>query len=200
MTDIREPDFESRRGLATSSRFSDVMAAKTTAARQAYIAELAWERITGKTWETFKSKDMERGNELESVARLRYMLQTKSRVEEADFVRHPVLPVGSTPDGLISEDGLLEIKVPKLHNHLYTLINNKVPSQYTWQLVGQQLMTGRRWTDFVSYTDQLEGKACIAIVRFERDEALIERLESKLAEFCDEVEELVVKLKEINGG
>lgn len=197
MTEIREPDFEARRGLVTASRFSDVMAAKTTAARQAYIAELAWERITGKTWETYKSKDMERGQELESVARLRYMLQTKNRVDDADFVKHPILPAGATPDGLIQEDGILEVKVPRLHNHLHTLITGKIPSQYTWQLVGQQLMTGRQWTDFVSFTDMLDGKAALAIVRFERDESLIERLESKLAEFCDEVDEMVTKLKEL---
>lgn len=186
-----------RRGRATASRFNDVMAAKTTAARQAYIAELAWERLTGKTWESFQSKDMERGTELEPVARLRYMLQTKNRVEEAEFVAHELLPAGASPDGLIQEDGLLEIKIPRLHNHLHTLITGKVPPQYVWQVVGQQYITGRTWTDFVSFTDMLDGKAALAIVRVERDEAMIERLESKLADFLDEVDEMEKRLKEL---
>jgi putative phage-type endonuclease len=183
--------FESRRGLATASRFNDVMAAKTTAARQSYIADLAWERITGKVRESYTSKDMERGTELEPMARLRYELMTKNAVEEAEFVKHELLPAGASPDGLIGDDGLLEIKIPRLHNHLYTLRSGKIPPQYKWQVVGQQLITQRSWTDFVSFTDELEGSASLAIVRFERDEDLIERLELGLATFLDEVDETV---------
>lgn len=186
-----------RLGLATASRFSDVMAAKTTAARQSYLAELAYERISGKAWETYQSKDMERGTELEPVARLRYMLQTKNMVKEAEFVKHALLPAGASPDGLIGDDGLLEIKIPRLHNHLFTLQSGKVPSQYIWQIVGQQLMTGRQWTDFVSFTDKLEGRAALAIVRVERDDDMIARLETKLAEFLDEVEELTKFLENL---
>jgi len=189
--------FEMRRGLATASRFSDVMAGKTTAARQAYIAELTYERITGKTWESYSNKDMERGTELEAVARLRYMLHTKQMVAEAEFVKHELLPAGASPDGLIGDDGLVEIKCPRLHNHLYTLTADKVPRQYLWQIYGQQLMTGRKWTDFVSYTDKLEGKAGLAIVRVERDDDKIKELEDGLAQFCDEVEIMVQRLQEM---
>lgn len=199
MIDQRSEEwFEQRRGCATASHFGDVMAAKTTAARQSYIAMLAWERITGKTWESYQSKDMERGTELEPVARLRYMLATRNKVEEAEFVKHELLPAGASPDGLVGEDGLLEIKIPRLHNHLYTLMHGKVPSQYIWQVYGQQLMTGRKWTDFVSFTDQLEGRAALAIIRVERDDAMIERLETKLAEFLDEVDTMVNFLQDYN--
>lgn len=197
MIEQRSDDwFEQRRGLATASRFGDVMASKTTAAYQGYISELAWERVTGMNWVTFTSKDMERGTELEPLARINYELETRNSVEEAEFVKHELLPAGASPDGLIGDDGLLEIKIPRLHNHLYTLRTGKAPAQYAWQIVGQQLMTGRTWTHFVSFTDMLEGPARLAIVEVKRDEDRIKKLEERLCEFLDEVDETVKLIKE----
>lgn len=183
--------FEERRGVPTSSRFGDVMAAKTTAAYLSYRADLAWERVTGKVRESYQSKDMERGTQLEPLARLEYTLSTRNVVDEAEFIKHPLLAVGASPDGLINDDGLLEVKIPRWHNHLYTLQTGKVPPQYKWQVVGQQACTGRQWTDFVSYSDEIEGAASLAIVRVERDEDDIKKLEDRLATFLDEVDELV---------
>jgi hypothetical protein len=118
-------------------------------------------------------------------------MTTGNLVKEAEFVKHELLPAGASPDGLIGQDGLLEVKCPRLHNHLYTLRAGKVPPEYKWQVVGQQMITQRSWTDFVSFTDELSGAASLAIVRFERDEDLIEQLEMGLATFLDEVDDTV---------
>lgn len=184
--------YAQRLGLPTASRFADVMGTR----RKAYAAELALERITGRARETYTSKEMQRGTDLEPLARLRYMLATKNKVEEAEFMKHAVLEVGASPDGLIGDDGLLEIKIPLFHNHIETLRTGNVPAQYRWQVVGQQACTGRQWTDFVSFSDEIEGKAALAIVRVARDEALIERLENSLALFLDEIEDIIKFLKE----
>jgi putative phage-type endonuclease len=187
--------FEQRRGLATSSNFDKVMAGKATIARRQYIADIAYERLTGKVRESYQNRDMERGTELENLARLRYEMTTGNLVKEAEFVKHELLPAGASPDGLIGQDGLLEVKCPRLHNHLYTLRAGKVPPEYKWQVVGQQMITQRSWTDFVSFTDELSGAASLAIVRFERDEDLIEQLEMGLATFLDEVDDTVEFIK-----
>lgn len=181
--------FKERRGVPSASGFARIMG--TPVARKAYAAELALERLTDTTTETYTSKEMQRGIELEPLARLRYMLATKQQVTEAEFTKHPLLNVGASPDGLIGSDGLLEIKIPLIHNHIETLKTGRVPSQYKWQLVGQQACTGRSWTDFVSFNEHLEGLAALAVIRVDRDEELIKELETELALFLDEIDELV---------
>lgn len=186
-----------RLGKATSSNFNKVMMGKSTAGRQEYLIQLALERIYGKPVETFKSRAMERGNELEPVARMRYMLQTKNVTSGAPpFIKHPTLEAGASLDDTVGDDLIVEYKAPLAHNHFYTLTTRKVPPVYKWQLVGQHLMSGRSKTDFVSFSDEFPPNAALAIIRFERDEKLIEELEVGLAQFLDEVNEAVKFIQE----
>jgi len=180
-----------RAGRATASEFDKVMSGKQTIGRKEYLWRLALERIHGKPFESYKNKDMERGNELEALARLRYQLVTRHTVTESPFVPHPELMAGASPDGLIGDDGLVEFKCPRRHNHGYTLWSKAVPKDYIWQLVGQQYITGRQWTDFVSFSDEFPSNAAFAIVRFERDEDLIDQLKVGLETFLREVDEVV---------
>lgn len=184
---------EERAGKATASRFVDVMASKNTIARQSYATQLAIERITGKPTQTYKNADMDRGNELEPLARLRYQLYSRLSVEVSPFLQHPTLMAGASPDGLIGEDGLVEFKAPRNHNHLMALKQKKVPPQYIWQVYGQMWITGRQWCDFVSFTDEeaFQPHAAMAIVRVERDEEKIKLLEDTVTMFLDEVSSIV---------
>jgi hypothetical protein len=186
---------QERVGYATASKFYEVMMNKTTAGYQGYVAQLALERILNRPTETFKSKAMERGTELEPTARLMYGLHIKTPIEEAPFVKHKTLMAGASPDGLINDDGLVEIKSPLANNHLYTLQTNKVPAQYQWQIVGQQWITGRLWTDYVSYSDEFPKNAALAIIHVERDEEKIQMLEARVKLFLKDVDEAVVFIK-----
>lgn len=191
---------QERLGLATASNFDKLMMSKTTAGYQGYVTQLTLERIFGKPIETFKNRAMERGNELEPLARLRYALASKNQVVESPFVRHESIAAGASPDGLIGDDGLVEIKCPLAHNHYYTLQTGKVPKQYEWQVIGQQWITGRQWTDFVSFSDEFPANAALAIVRVERDEILIRLLEDKVKAFLADVDTAVDFIRNYKGG
>lgn len=179
--------FQDRLGMATGSRFGDVMA-RTPTPRKAYAAQVALERVTGRVEESFQSKDMLKGIELEDLARFMYMAKTGNIVEETGFLKHDTLKAGCSPDGLIGTDGGVEFKVPRLHNHLETLQTGRVPSKYIWQVVGGMFITGRKWWDFVSYSAEMPENCQLAIVRVERDDEQIAALEMELTEFEEEVQ------------
>lgn len=188
-----------RAGKATASNFDKIMMAPTTAGYQGYLTQLVLERIYGRPVETFKNKTMERGNELEPLARLRYALATRQPVIESPFVQHSSLAAGASPDGLVGKDGLVEFKCPLANNHYYTLKTGKVPRQYEHQVLGQMWITGRKWVDFVSFSDEFPANAALTIIRVERDDKLVELLESRVTKFLNEVAE-AVKFIENYGG
>lgn len=103
---------QERAGVPSASKFDLVMAGKDTVGRQGYLWTLALEQINSKPFETFKSKDMERGKKLEALARFEYMAKTRRVVKTSPFVRHPFLSAGASPDGLVGDDGLVEFKAP----------------------------------------------------------------------------------------
>lgn len=182
---------QARLGRATASRFKDVMTKIRTgeaAARKNYKFELVAERLTGQRAENFTSPAMEWGTDNEPVARLRYELTTGNDVEECGFYAHPDIETGASPDGLIGEDGLLEIKCPNTATHIETLRRRTVPSQYYWQVQGQLWLTGRDWCDFVSFDPRLPENAQFFVTRIERSDKDIDALEAEIRQFLDEVE------------
>lgn len=183
-----------RAGLATASNFIKVMAGKTTAAYQNYVTQVALERLFGKRMDTFsfafpKTAAMQRGNDLEPVARMRYMLYTKQETSGAPpFKRHPTLMAGASIDDEVGPDGIAEYKAPLAHNHLHVLQQGKVPPVYKWQIVGGWLMYPEKlWTDFVSFSDEFPINAALAIIHVERNEDDVKVLENKLIEFEKDV-------------
>jgi len=141
---------ETRRGKITASRIADLMATgrggKPSATRENYLIEKALERITGNpTPDSFQSNAMMIGSEREPIARGEYEAYMGEDVEEIDFVDHPTLPSsGCSPDGLISTDGLVEIKCPQPKKHFVTLRTKEIDRQYLlqiqWQLDFDQLI------------------------------------------------------------
>lgn len=117
------------------------------------VATLAAERITGWTDETPMNSDMWRGVEAEPIAREAYARQQEVAVTEVGFILRTehAWQLGYSPDGLVGDDGLIEIKAPRTKTHLQTVIADEVPAHYMAQLQAGLMVTGREWIDFISY-------------------------------------------------
>ena len=183
--------FKARLGKATGSKFNDIMAGKTRAGWKNYRAQLVSERTTGVRQDTYKSAEMMWGTENEPLARLYYTLMTGNTVEECGFFDHGEIAAGASPDGLIGQDGILEIKCPNTATHIATLRTGKLPQQYVAQVQGQMWITDRKWADFVSFDSRLPDNARIKVIRVARDETYIKMLEATILEFLAEVDEEV---------
>jgi putative phage-type endonuclease len=178
-----------RCGKVTASRVADVMA-KTTkgwgASRINYAAELIAERLTGTAAEGFTNAAMQWGTDQEPNARMAYEFMQDVTVEQVAFVVHPLIEdAGASPDGLVGESGLVEIKCPNTATHIDTLIRQEIPSKYITQMMWQMACTGRQWCDFVSYDPRLPESMQLFVKRVERDNALIDELETAVAVFLD---------------
>lgn len=193
-----------RLGRATASKFNDIMAkgrgGYELAGAKNYRAELVLERLTGKRSDFFKSPSMEWGTDTEPLARLTYQLKSGNDAEECGFFAHETLEAGASPDGLVGDDGLLEIKCPNSATHIETLYKQKVPSKYYWQIMGQMWMTGRQWCDFVSFDPRLPENAQYICIRVERDENAIKELETTVTEFLESVDEEVAYVRAYKDG
>ncbi len=196
--------FEARLGRVTASRTADVMAKTKTgysASRANYMAQLITERLTGRSESGFSSAAMQWGTETEPQARAAYELMTGRDVVEVGFVQHPVvLDFGASPDGLVGDDGLIEIKCPNTATHIETLLNEKVPSKYNIQMQVQMLCTDRAWCDFVSFDPRLPGDMAFWMKRVERDDKLCKEIEAEVVKFLAELGQKLDQLRSKFGG
>ena len=192
--------FEARMGCVTASRTADVMAKTKSgyaASRANYMAELICERLTGERQGGFSSAAMQWGTETEPQARMAYEIITGATVVETGFVLHPeIAGFGASPDGLIGEDGLIEIKCPNTATHIDTLLADKVPTKYIIQMHVQMLCTGRAWCDFVSFDPRLPIDLQMFTKRVERDDKLAEEIVTEVQSFLADMEAKIAKLKE----
>lgn len=186
-----------RAGRVTASKIANVLMAKTTAGYKNYMADLIVERLTGAKTESFTNAAMQWGVDQEPLARAEYEIKTGNFVDQVTFVEHPSIEMfGCSPDGLIGEDGLVEIKCPNTATHIDYVMADKVPSNYVPQMQCQLAVTGRKWCDFVSFDPRLPDGLSMFIVRVERDDEYIEKMEKEVRKFLDEVNQAVLKLKE----
>lgn len=186
-----------RAGKVTASRISDVMAAKTTAAYKNYQAQIVAEILTGQPQESgFSNAAMQWGTDKEPLARAEYEMFCAWDVEEVGLVLHPTIERGaSSPDGLVSSDGLVEIKCPNTTTHLQTLIDKKQPSKYEYQMLWNMACTGRKWCDFVSYDPRLPDDLQLFVHRFDRDDKRIAEIETAVTQFLSEVNEMIDNIR-----
>lgn len=158
------------------------------AARRDYRMDLVIERLTGQPVEdTFISRDMQRGMDLEPFARAAYEAELGRIVEKVGFVQRQDVPAGCSPDGFVGGDGMVEIKCPKSATHVKYLKAGAVPSDYSGQVLHNLWTTGRAWCDFVSFDDRMPIGLQYVRVRVERDEKAIADYEAKLLAFLAEV-------------
>lgn len=193
--------FAERLGKVTASRVSDVLAkikSGEAAARSNYRAELVAQRLTGYMEEGFTNAAMQHGNEYEKFARAQYEIKKDVMVDEVGFVSHPVIEwAGASPDGLIGDDGLIEIKCPNTATHIDYMLAGKAPSKYIPQMVWQLACTGRKWCDFVSFDPRMPEEMQLLIVRFDRNDEQIAETEAEVRKFLTEVESTISKLRAI---
>lgn len=167
----------------TGTSFKDLMATKTTAGYNNLIADIAAEIVcdVADDGENYENEWMLRGTELEPLARQMYENLFGCTIEQVGFV----IPdkenkyhkwVGVSPDGLTSDNGMIEIKCPKRSTHWYYLINGKLPSEYRYQVQGQLFVTGLDYCDFISFHPDLKP----FIIRVEPDLELFKKFEIEL--------------------
>jgi putative phage-type endonuclease len=193
--------FQARLGKVTASKISDVIARTKTgysASRANYMAQLIVERLTNQKQESYTNSAMEWGTQQEPFARAEYEAMLMLFVEETGFVDHPFIPMaGASPDGLVSDDGLVEIKCPNTATHIETILSKKIDQKYINQMQWQMACTNRLWTDFVSYDPRLPKTLQLFVMRVLRDNEYILSLEAEVHKFLIEVEEKVNQLNNL---
>lgn len=191
--------FAQRCGKVTASRIADVMATTKSgeaAARYNYRAQLVVERLTGTVEPSFTNAAMQHGIDTEPLARMAYECETLNTVTTCAMIEHPKIAMaGASPDGLVDDDGLIEIKCPNSATHIETLLSRRAPSKYIPQMQWQMACTGRAWCDFVSFDPRMPADLQLFIVRVARDDELIAKYEAEVVKFLGEVDAAVEALQ-----
>lgn len=190
--------YAARIGKATASKITDIMARTKSgwsASRANYAAQLVTERLTGKPTEGFSNAAMQWGTDTEPQARAMYEWVAGATVVECGFFDHPTVTMsGASPDGLVGDDGLVEIKCPNSATHIATLRGEPIPDKYIKQMQWQMACTGRQWCDFASFDPRLPDAMQLHVQRVARNDALIAEMEAAVFEFLREVAATVADL------
>lgn len=194
--------FQLRTGNITASRISDVVARIKTgwgASRQTYKKVLIAERLTNIPAKMYTSAAMQWGNDTEDEAALYYEFMTDYQVETVGYVQHPLIErAGASPDRLVNDVGLVEIKCPNTETHAETLRTQTIPKRYQLQMQWQMACTDRHWCDFVSFDPRIQQEELVYFcTRVERDQELIDYLTTEVLVFNEEIE---IYLSELSNG
>jgi hypothetical protein len=185
--------FAARLGVPSASSFDKIITTKGELSKQAqkYLYKLAGEKVSGRAEDMFQSAAMQRGCELEDEARSFYQIVNDVVVDQVGFCISEI-GVGCSPDGLVGEEGGLEIKCPIISTHVEYLLNeNALISEYFQQVQGSLFVTGRKWWDLISYYPALKP----LVVRIYPDTKFQEALKSVLSTFCADLSETIKKIQ-----
>jgi len=181
---------QARLGMPSASQMYKVITPlgkpTATASRRRYALDLAVERITKRPTETHCTFAMQRGKDLEDVARVWYFLQTKTAARQVGFCVAPSGLTGCSPDGLVGDDGAIEIKCPLLPHYAEIILTGDIPNDWEMQCHHVLYVTGRRWIDFVLYTD-IEPFAGW-IKRIYRDPVMCGKIHQAVFDFSVEID------------
>jgi len=198
----RSPEWHALRvGKVTASRISDVLAELKkgngeAATRRNYKAEIIAETLTGIPADNFVSKEMQWGLDNELFACAAYELATDTMVDAIGFATHPHIErFGASPDGLVGDLGLVEVKCPNTATHLDYLLAGEVPADYRAQMFAAMSCTGREWSDFVSFDPRLPERFRLFVKRLYRHEGKIREIELKVERFLGEVDDVLKRLE-----
>lgn len=178
-----------RLGRFTASSFKDHFLSKQTKGFEKVIYKAAFERVTGELPESFSSEYMQRGHDLEPVAIDFYEKETFEIVEKGGFFTLGDW-VGASPDGLVGENGIIEVKCPAYNTMINYIIKGTLPTIYKWQVYGQLWVTGRDWCDFIAYHPNLKS----VIIRINRDEEIITELKTIIIKSIDLTKNIIEKI------
>jgi len=201
-----------RHGKLTASDFKSLITEKThKITSDTRIKALAYDKAVEsifnyKEWEAaseeiiYNSFDIERGHRLEPIARQEYEARTLTPVEEVGFIESECGLIGYSPDGLVGEEGLIEIKAPRKEKHIRTILENEVPLEHIAQIQGGLYLSNRKWLDFISYNEECNNLRIrsslghnydvkyfdkICIIRVYRDEEYIAKLQEALIKYTN---------------
>lgn len=198
------PWYAARRGRVTASRIPDVMSflkrgdkkGESTQKRKDYLLEKAQEIITGQSADHVVTLAMEWGISHEKQAVAEYELDRNVETDLVGFVVHPEIErAGASPDRLIGEDGLLEVKCPTSMTHMEYLVERKIPDNYVYQIQWQLACTGRKWCDWVSFDPRMPAEHSLLIIREERNGKIISELNEGVKLFLADLLQLLQKLQ-----
>jgi putative phage-type endonuclease len=199
----RSPEWIAARiGSLGASRLHEAIAKTKSgyaASRANLMADLIIERLTGQPAPQYLNAAMQWGIDQEASARAAYEFLTNSTVTECGLFVHPTIPnTHASPDGLIGDDGLVEIKCPNTAQHIDTLLGSAIEHKYIVQMQWQMACTGRQWCDYVSFDPRLPMPLHIHVQRIERDDKIIEELEREVAKFLAELDAKLEKLQRLS--
>lgn len=186
---------DARVGVVTASRFADAISKKkdgeSSQKRTDYLFEILAERLTKTAAFKYVNAEMQWGRDNEPAARADYSFSRNVEVTETGLWMHDDLAIGASPDGFVVDpkdgEGCIEIKCPSSKNHLLMLANG-IDVDYLPQIYGQQWITGRRWTDFISYDPRMPEAYRMYIERVYWDEKFASKLIERVVEFAAEVD------------
>lgn len=192
---------QQRLGKLTSSRFADMMAqgrAKNDrygVSAMKYIYEKIAEQLSSQP-HIVTSQATDWGTQMEFDAIQKYEKERGVTVNQVGFVDWGEY-AGGTPDGIVGDDGIIEVKCPfNPANHIETVLEGVIPQKYIFQVQGNLMVTDRKWCDFISYDPRiLEESLQLKIVRMERDEEIIQSIKDRISEVAEKIKELTLNLK-----
>lgn len=201
MSDLQRTDewFAARLGKVTASRIADVRARTKSgwgAARKNYMADLIAERLSGEHIPGGSGAARRWGQEIEPEAKRAYEFYRDAEIEEVGFISHPTISdAGASPDGLVSDEGLVEFKCPTVLTHLETLETDEIAPEYLQQMQWQMACTGRQWCDFASFDPRYPEAMKLYVQRVKRDDEMIAAIETDVLEFLTELGARVDRLR-----
>jgi len=202
MADFAQGTIEWKRqrlGVVTASRMADLTAKIKSgygASRGNYLAEKLIERLTGEPQDTYVNASMQWGVDNEPFARDAYEFYTNQKVVETGFMLHPTIKnCGASPDGLIGDKGMIEIKCPNTATHVEYLLKEEIPLKYQLQMQLQLMVCNRDWCDFVSFDPRLPEEMRLWTQTYMFNENAAEMLENEINKFNEELDEMEQALR-----
>lgn len=196
--------YAARLGKVTASSLYKVLAKTKTgygADRGNYMTQLVLERVTGSKADSYTNASMQWGIDQEPFARAAYEASRGVMVDEVGFIPHPVIEAaGASPDGLVGDDGMVEIKCPDSKTALECwLSDTPVEGKYFAQMQWQMRCADRSWCDYVVFDPRMPTKAQLFVYRVKRDDEWLTFAEAEVVKFLAEVDAKVAALKKIIG-
>jgi hypothetical protein len=189
-----------RSGIPTASEFDNLltpeMKPRTGAMPESYLAKKVAEAWQGGPLAQLNVFDVEQGKILEDEAVPWFELEYSTPIQRIGLITTDDGRCGCSPDGLIGEDGGIEIKCPAVHTHVGYLLKGTLPKEYAAQVYGSMFVTGRKWWKFLSYRRRLPA----LVLTVERDEEIMETISETIEAFIDRFDSAMDRLIEINGG
>jgi len=178
---------------------ADIMPGKRggyLSARRSYMLELLAERITGVETDNFVSKAMLWGIEQESVARSVYEARSGNMVVEVGFIEHPTIKgLGASADGLIDDNGSIEIKNPNTTTHLSLIATNEINKRYLYQMNTVMMCCNREYCDYVDYDSRCPEFAQYFIRRINADMTMQAQIETESIKFITELDAMEKQIR-----